>query len=413
VNHLREIDVLDMSHALAGPTAGAILADLGARVIKLEHPHGDHFRPLLGGAYYAAVNRNKRGISLDLKKPESREVVQKLIRKSDVLLESFTPGTMESLGLGYATVKELNPRLIYCSISGFGQNGPYSKLPGYDVVAQAMCGIMMCTGMPDGPPVRIGASWVDMGAGMYSVIGILKALMDRGETNRGRHIDVSLMDTALSWMSPLIARYSMSGDLPQRIGSAFAPFSPYQVFSCKDGYVFIGASTDRFWQALCKLLKIEHLLNDLRFATNENRIKHRKELTKLIEAALATVDRDQLVENLRAIGMPCGPVLDVGQVLQDQQVSARGVLMDWAHPEFDRVIQVKTPIAEDKIMPEIHSPSPFLGQHTREVLSELNYSQLEVDKMIQSGVAIEAVQIDGRIERRPFTEGPVSKAATS
>ena len=283
MSRLSEINVLDMSHALAGPTAGMILADLGAKVVKLEHPHGDHFRPLLGGAYYAAVNRNKRGISLDVKKREGKEAARKLIKRSDVLLESFTPGTMENLGLGYTDVKELNPRIIYCSISGFGQNGPYCELPGYDVVAQAMCGIMMCTGMPDGPPVRIGASWIDMGAGMYVVIGILKALMERQETGLGRHIDVSLLDTALSWMSPLIARYSMSGDLPQRIGSAFAPFSPYQVFRCKDGYVFIGASTDRFWRTLCELLKIEHLIDDLRFATNEARLQHRSELTELIE----------------------------------------------------------------------------------------------------------------------------------
>lgn len=390
MRHLSEINVLDISHALAGPSAGAILADFGAQVVKLEHPHGDHFRPLLGGAYYAAVNRNKRGISLDLKSKEGKEVVRRLIKKSDVVLESFTPGTMENLGLGYAAVKEMNPRIIYCSISGFGQDGPYSRLPGYDVVAQAMCGIMMCTGMPDGPPVRIGASWVDMGAGMYAAIGILKALMDRQETGTGRRIDVSLLDTALSWMSPLIARYSMSGELPQRIGSAFASFSPYQVFSCKDGYVFIGASTDRFWKALCSLLQIDHLLNDIRFRTNENRVQHRQELTEVIEEALAGIKRDQLVEDLRAIGMPCGPVLDVGQVLQDRHVNARGVLMDWTHPEFDRVIQVRTPIAEDQEMPGIHSPSPLLGQHTREVLTELNYSRDEVDQMIASGAAIQA-----------------------
>jgi crotonobetainyl-CoA:carnitine CoA-transferase CaiB-like acyl-CoA transferase len=392
VRHLGEINVLDMSHALAGPSAGAILADFGAQVVKLEHPHGDHFRPLLGGAYYAAVNRNKRGISLDLKSQAGKEAVRRLIKKSDVLLESFTPGTMENLGLGYAAVKILNPSLIYCSISGFGQNGPYSKLPGYDVVAQAMCGIMTCTGMPDGPPVRIGASWIDMGAGMYAVIGILKALMDRRETGRGRHIDISLLDTALSWMSPLIARYSMSGELPQRIGSALASFSPYQVFRCKDGYVFIGASTDRFWSALCSLLQIEHLLKDNRFRTNEDRIEHRQELTEAIEEALAGFERDRLVEDLRAIGMPCGPVLDVGQVLQDRHVNARGVLMEWMHPEFDRVIQVKTPIVEDQKMPGIHNPSPLLGQHTREVLAELNYSHSEIDKMIASGAAIQAAE---------------------
>lgn len=392
MRHLSEINALDMSHALAGPTAGMILADFGARVVKLEHPHGDHFRPLLGGAYYAAVNRNKRGLSLDLKSDQGKEAAQRLIKRSDVLLESFTPGTMESLGLGYAAVKAMNPRIIYCSISGFGQEGPYSKLPGYDVVAQAMCGIMMCTGMPDDPPVRIGASWIDMGAGMYAVIGILNALIQRQETGMGKHIDISLLDTALSWMSPLIARNAMTGELPERIGSAFASFSPYQVFRCKDGYLFIGASTEKFWKALCKLLKLEHLLNDIRFRTNEDRIEHRQELTELIEKALAGFERDRLVEDLRRIGMPCGPVLDVGQVLQDRHVNARGVLMDWTHPEFDRVIQVRTPIAADHQMPEIHSPSPLLGQHTREVLSELNYSLSEVDRMIASGAAVQALE---------------------
>ena len=323
VTNFNEITILDMSHALAGPTAGMILADLGAQVIKLEHPHGDHFRPLLGGAYYAAANRNKRGISIDLKQSAGRKVVRKLIERSDVLLESFTPGTMAKLGFGYDAVRELNPRIIYCSISGFGQKGPYHALPGYDVVAQAMCGIMMCSGMFDGPPVRIGASWIDMGAGMFTVIGILKALMDRQKSGQGEHIDISLLDTALSWMSPLIARYSMSGELPRRLGSALAAFSPYQVFKCKDGYAFIGASTECFWQKLCKLLKIDQLLEDPRFSTNSERVKHRAELTELIEQALCDMERDDLVEKLREAGMPCGPVLDVGQVLMDPHVKSQ------------------------------------------------------------------------------------------
>lgn len=386
---LGEIFVLDMSHALAGPNAGMILADMGAQVIKLEHPHGDHFRPLLGGAYYAAVNRNKRGISLDIKQPEGQAATMKIIERSDVLLESFTPGTMDKLGLGYEQISKLNPRIIYCSISGFGQKGPYRQLPGYDVVAQAMCGIMMCTGMPGGPPVRIGASWIDMGAGMFTVIGVLKAIIDRQQTGRGKHIDVSLMDTALSWMSPLIARYSMSGELPKPIGSALAAFSPYQAFACKDGYVFIGASTERFWKTLCTLLKMEHLLEDTRFATNEDRVKNRDHLTELIETALCEVERDEIVEKLREAGMPCGPVLDVGQVLKDRHIMARDVLKSWDHPEFRHVTQVKTPITENGVMPEILSPSPFLGQHTREVLKELGYSRSEIERLIGKGVAIE------------------------
>ena len=386
--NLSEITVLDMSHAVAGPTAGMILADMGAKVVKLEHPHGDHFRPLLGGAYYAAVNRNKRGISFDLKRPEAKTVVRKLIERSDVLLESFTPGTMDKLGIGYDAVREFNSRIIYCSISGFGQEGPYHQLPGYDVVAQAMCGIMMCTGMPDGPPVRIGASWIDMGAGMYTVIGILKALLDRQHTDQGKHIDVSLLDTALSWMSPLVAHYSMSGELPSRIGSALAAFSPYQVFKCKNGYLFIGASTERFWKTLCRLLKIEHLLEDPRYATNADRVKNRSQLTDLIEAALVAMERDNLVGKLRQAGLPCSPVLDIGQAVKDPHVIQRNVLSAWDHPEFGQMTQVKTPINENGIMPEIDTPSPFLGQHTAEVLGELGYSRLEIDTLLKQGVAI-------------------------
>ncbi len=388
MNSLGEITVLDMSHAMAGPFAGMVLADMGAQIIKLEHPQGDHFRPLLGGAYYAALNRNKRGISLDLRQPEGKEAALKLIERADVFLESFTPGTTDELGLGYETVRVLNPRIIYCSISGFGQTGPYRRLPGYDVVAQAMCGIMMCTGMPGAPPVRIGASWIDAGAGMFTVIGILKALLERQQTGRGKHIDVSLLETALSWMSPLVARYTMAGELPQPVGSAFASFSPYQVFQCKDGYVFIGASTERFWKTLCRLLNIEHLLKDPRFATNADRIVNREQLSELIEAALRDKDRDYLVERLREAGMPCAPVLDVGQALADFHVRARGILHEWEHPEYGSVTQIKTPISEDGVMPEIRSPSPFLGQHTREVLGELGYTAVEIDKLVEKGAAI-------------------------
>jgi crotonobetainyl-CoA:carnitine CoA-transferase CaiB-like acyl-CoA transferase len=386
---LSDTNVLDMTHAVAGPTAGMILADLGAQVVKLEHPHGDHFRPLLGGAYYASFNRNKRGICLDVKNPMGKEAVGRLIRRSDILIESFTPGTMDKLGLGYEDARRLNPRIIYCSISGFGQSGPYSHLPGYDVVAQAMCGIMMCTGMPDGPPVRIGASWIDVGAGMFTVIGIMKALMEREESGIGAHVDVSLMDTALLWMSPLIARHSMSGELPAPIGTALAAFSPYQAFKCRDGYVFIGASTENFWKTLCRLLNLEHLLNDARFETNANRVKNRSALTELIETALGDVRRDDIVEKLREAGMPCGPLLDVGQAVRDPHVSSRGVLHKWAHPEFGSVTQIKTPIAENGAMPEIRSPSPFLGQHSREVLLELGYDPAGIAKFFEQRAAIE------------------------
>lgn len=382
------IFVIDMSHAVAGPTAGAILADLGASVLKVEHPHGDHFRPLLDGAYFAAANRNKRGIALDLKQPEGRQVVERLVERADVLLESFIPGAMERLGLGYEAVSRRNPRLIYCSISGFGQEGPYSGLPGYDVVAQAMSGIVACTGMPDGPPVRIGASWIDAGAGMYTVIGILKALFDRERTGRGKRIDVSLLDTALSWMAPQIAHHSMTGRLPGRVGSALAAASPYQFFECADGHVFIGASTEKFWQTLCRLLGLDHLPEDPRFATNADRIANREALTKLIESALADIPRDRIVEQLREAGIPCGPILDVGQIVGDEHVRQRGVLHAWDHPEFGPLTQVKTPIRDADGMPGIETPSPRLGQHSRTVLEGLGYSREEIEGLIERKVVV-------------------------
>ncbi|MCB2191799.1 MAG: CoA transferase [Deltaproteobacteria bacterium] len=382
-----KIKVLDMSHALAGPFAGMLLADFGAQVVKVEHPHGDHFRPLLGGAYHAAANRNKLDISLDLKKPEAVEVVKKLMAESDVLIESFTPGTMDRLGLGYEVARRINPRIIYCSISGFGQTGPYRSLPGYDVVAQAMCGIMMCTGHEGSPPVRIGASWIDMGAGMYTALAVLRALMERQEGGQGQCVDISLMDTALSWMSPLIARYSMSGDLPRPAGSALPAFSPYQVFKARDGYLFIGASTERFWRLLCEALGLERLQQEPRFADNAARVKNRDELTGLIEQALAEMDRDEVVGKLRRAGMPCGPVLDVGQVLDDPHVRARGVLDHLEHPELGPVTQVKTPIAADGEMPPIRTPAPGVGQDTRQVLAELGYSARQIEQLLATGAA--------------------------
>ncbi|MCB2228290.1 MAG: CoA transferase [Desulfarculaceae bacterium] len=382
-----ELKVLDMSHALAGPFCGMLLADFGASVLKVEHPHGDHFRPLLGGAYHAAANRNKRDISLDLKNPAAVEVVKKLIAESDVLVESFTPGAMDRLGLGWEAAREINPRLIYCSISGFGQTGPYSNLPGYDVVAQAMCGIMLCTGHDDSPPVRIGASWIDTGAGMYTALAVLKALLERQETGQGQRVDISLLDTALSWMSPLIARYSMNGDLPVRAGSALPAFSPYQVFKASDGYLFIGASTERFWQSLLGVLGRPELAQDPRFITNQDRVAHRDELTGLIEQALASRTRDEVVAEIRRAGIPGGPVLDVGQVLDDPHVQARGILQTLEHPDLGPITQVKTPIAADGYMPEVHSPAPAIGQDTRQVLAELGYGLDEIEALLASGAA--------------------------
>jgi crotonobetainyl-CoA:carnitine CoA-transferase CaiB-like acyl-CoA transferase len=385
---MQDIKVVDLSHALAGPFCTMLLADMGAEVIKIEHPHGDHFRAAISGGYNAAVNRNKRGICLDLKKDAAKEVVRRLIKRGDVVMESFTPGTIDRLGLGYDVAKEINPKIIFCSISGFGQTGPYRNLPGYDVIAQAMSGIMMCTGQPDGPPVRIGPSLIDIGAGMYTVIGILQALMERERTGQGQRIEVSLLETALSWMAPFIARYSISGELPGRIGSALAAFSPYQVYKAKDKYVFIGASTELSWGALCEILNLEPLIDDPRFSSMENRIDNRSELNELIEKALTELTADEVVTKLRKARVPCSPVMTLAESLEDPHIKERGLFTELNHPEYGPIIQTRTPIVRSGKMPEIRSGAPLLGQHTLEVLTMLEYSESEIEDLISSGVAI-------------------------
>ena len=385
---MQDIKVVDLSHALAGPFCTMLLADMGAEVIKIEHPHGDHFRAAISGGYNAAVNRNKRGICLDLKQDAAKEVVRRLIKRGDVVMESFTPGTIDRLGLGYEVAKEINPGIIFCSISGFGQTGPYRDLPGYDVIAQAMSGIMMCTGQPDGPPARIGPSVIDIGAGMYTVIGILQALMERERTGQGQRIEVSLLETALSWMAPFIARYSISGELPGRIGSALDAFSPYQVYKAKDKYVFIGASTELSWGALCEILNLEPLIDDPRFSSMENRIDNRSELNELIEKALTELTADEVVTKLRKARVPCSPVMTLAESLEDPHIKERGLFTELNHPEYGPIIQTRTPIVRSGKMPEIRSGAPLLGQHTLEVLTMLEYSESEIEDLISSGVAI-------------------------
>ena len=288
---LEGINVLDLTHALSGPFCSMLLAELGANIIKVEPPTGDHFRPANNGATFAVVNRNKRSICIDLKKPDSAKVMTTLISKSDIMLENFTPGTAERLGYNYEKVKQIKSDIIYASISGFGQSGPYRDLKGYDAVAQAMSGIMASTGEPDRAPVRVGPSLIDMGTGMYVVIGIMDALRKKDTTNDGAYLEFNLLDSALSWMSQSIANYSRTGIVPPRTGSALASFSPYQVFNAKDDQIFIGASTQTFWQKVCDALDLQELLRDPRFVDMKSRVTNRTALTEIIETKINFVMR--------------------------------------------------------------------------------------------------------------------------
>ena len=384
---LSDIKVLDLSHALAGPFCTMLLTELGADVIKLEPPGGDHFRPSNSGGTFATVNRRKRGISLDLRRPRAHEVMTKLIADADLFVQSFTPGTIDRLGYGYEAVSALKPDIIYCSISGFGNTGPYQDLRGYDGVIQAVSGIMMATGEPDRPPVRGGPSLIDIGTGSYLTIAILDALRERDRSGKGKRLDFNLLETALSWMSPSIAGYSITGKLPQRTGSALSFYSPYQVFAAQDGYVFIAVSTDRLWERFCTGLDHETYVNDERFVSREARVANRDVLTGIIEEHLAGLSVSEVFEKMRAASVPCAPVNTLQDILDDPHVEARGTLSRHHDPSSDReVVQVRSPIGVD--LDATMRPAPSLGQDTRAVLGELGYGTDEIDGFFASGLAL-------------------------
>lgn len=381
---LEGMTVLDLSHALSGPFGTMLLAELGADVIKVEPPGGDHFRPSNGGATFAVVNRNKRGIAMDLKHPDSAQVMERLIDRADILVENFTPGTAARLGYGYDTVSARNPGIIYASISGFGQDGPYRDLRGYDAVAQAMSGIMAATGEPDRPPVRVGPSMIDMGTGMYVVIGVLDALRTRDQTGQGTYLDFNLLESALSWMSQSIARYSQTGVVPPRTGSALATFSPYQVFNGREGQIFIGASTQRFWLRVCDALGLQDLVHDARFIDMAARITNRAVLTDIIEGVLAEAPMVDTLIRLRAAQVPCAPVLAVDGVVADPHVAARGVLQPAMDPTIGEVLQTRMPIG-DGTPPR---PAPILGAHGEEILDELGFDTAAIEAFIAAGAIL-------------------------
>jgi crotonobetainyl-CoA:carnitine CoA-transferase CaiB-like acyl-CoA transferase len=379
---LKGLTVLDMSHALSGPFSTMLLAELGASIIKIEPPGGDHFRPSNGGATFAVVNRNKRSICIDLKRDESRTVMDGLITRADIMLETFTPGAAERLGYGYQAVAAQKPDIIYVSISGFGQTGPYAELRGYDAVAQAMSGVMAATGERDRAPVRVGPSLIDMGTGMYVVIGVMDALRRRDQTGEGARLDFNLFESALSWMSQSIARYSQTGVVPPRNGSALATFSPYQVFNGRDGLMFIGASTQRFWLQLVEALELDGVADDARFGDMAARVANRDALTAIIEDRLAAMSNDEVLGRLRRHHVPCAPVLDMAGVVADEHVAARGTLMPGVDPVIGEMLQTRMPVGAG----QAPAPAPRLGQHSREVLGELGFAADAIDALVAAGV---------------------------
>ena len=383
---LKRVKVIDFSHAWAGPTCTMLLGDAGADTIKVEPTTGDFYRTAMDGAVFINVNRNKRSIALDLKTNEGRRIALKLLERADVLVENFVPGVMDRLGLGYQTISKMNPRIIYCSISGFGQEGPYHKRPSFDPVAQAMSGIMLATGEPDRPPVRILPPMIDYSAGIHAAYGIVIALLNREQTGKGERIDISLMDIGIVQMGAFVTHYTMTGELPERMGSAHKAWAPYQAFEASDGWVLIAVASDEMWLNLCKVLKLEDLRNDSRYATPQSRRKHRRELAESLTKVTRQYRARELESLLSEAGVPSGQLRNIAEVMEDPQVKARHLIDDIEYPGLGKIKVVKNPIFFSGHAPRTQLQAPQLGEHTAAVLAELGYSEAEIQRLEDTGI---------------------------
>jgi crotonobetainyl-CoA:carnitine CoA-transferase CaiB-like acyl-CoA transferase len=379
------IRVIDLSRVIAGPWCGALLGDLGADVIKVEDTGpGDESRtwpPHKDGeaAAYLLFNRNKRGIALDLKTPEAVEVVKRLVKDADVVIENFRTGTMESFGLGYDVLARINPRLIYCSISAFGRTGPRKDSPGYEALMQAFSGIMSITGEPGGQPVRAGVSFLDLTTGILCALGVSNAIIQREKTGLGQRVDGSLLETAVSLLAFHAEGYLLTGALPRALGSGHPSLSPYRNFKCRDGqWIFIAAANDRFWQKLAKALGLTDLAADPRFEKNQGRVAYRTELEGILEQAIGALDREPLLKRLEEADVPATPVNTVDQVMNDPQTAERGIVQRATHPKLGEIPVVGTPLHFSRMSPGVRTAAPLRGEHTDTVLASLGYTPDEI-----------------------------------
>ena len=386
---LSHIRVLDLSRVLAGPTCTQTLADLGAEVIKIERPGaGDDTRawapPYLKdaegrdtseAAYYLSCNRNKQSLTLDIARPEGQEIIRELAAKSDVLLENFKVGDLARFGLDYERLKAVNPRLVYCSITGFGQTGPYAKRAGYDFLIPGMGGLMSITGerdvLPGGGPQKVGVAVTDIMTGMYSTIAILAALAAREQSGVGQYIDMALLDVGVAMLGNMHLNYFTTGRPPGRWGNAHPNIVPYEVFPCSDGHIILAAGNDSQYRKFCEVAGQPELASDARFATNDARVRQREVLVPILAAIIRERTRDDWVASLEAAGVPCGPINNIDQVFEDPQVKHRGMKFDMPHPLAGIVPQVANPIRLSGTPVEYRRPPPTLGQHSDDILERV------------------------------------------
>ncbi len=394
MNALDGIKILDLSRTLAGPFSTMLLGDMGADVIKVEQPgQGDETRRFTPptwndeSCYYLSSNRNKRSITVDLKNEEGKEIIYQLAKESDVLVENFRTGTLDKLGYGYETMKKINPRLVYCSISGFGRTGPEKNRAGYDVLLQGFGGLMSITGDANSGPAKAGMSIVDLTTGMFAAYGILSALFSAQKTGKGQFIDVSLLDGQVVLLNHLATGYLATGKPAGRMGTAHPSVVPYQSFRAKDMDIILAVANDRLWAKCCQAFGWIDLLEDARFETNAKRVANRQELIKSMSEKLITMESKNIFEKMDTAGVPCGPIHTIDQVLNHPQVQARELMIEIEHPNVKNLKVPGFPVKLSDTPSNVRRHPPLLGEHTDEVLEELGYSRTEIENL-KSGKVI-------------------------
>ncbi len=390
---LEGVRVLDISQVMAGPYACMLLGDLGADVIRIEPPGtGDQTRGSMGFKMKGAdslgflnMNRNKRSVALNLKSEAGRQVLMRLVKDADILIENYRPGALKRLGLGYEALSQVNPRLVYTSISGFGQTGPWADRPGFDLMAQAMSGVMSVTGYPDSPPVKAGVPVADIGCALFAIYATLSAYIGAKNTGQGQHVDAALFDSAMAFSVWDICDYWGTGKPPERLGTANKMTAPYQAMASSDGHFVMGANSQKLWVQLCKVMGREELLEDERFATIALRLANRAALQEALEATFRLKPKDHWVETLLAHGIPAGPILSYPEAFGSEHAKARGMRMEIDHPVEGKVPNIGFAVKLSGTPQQVRRHPPLLGEHTAQVLSDLGFGDEEQARLREQG----------------------------
>jgi formyl-CoA transferase/CoA:oxalate CoA-transferase len=390
---LSGLTVIDFTRVLSGPYCTMVLADHGARVIKLEHPvRGDDTRhwgpPFVGeeSAYFLSINRNKESLTLDFKQPAGQRILHQLLAGADVVVENFRPGTLDAAGFGAAAVLEQYPRIVYCSISGYGQTGPRREEPGYDAVMQAEGGLMSITGEADGPALRLGVAITDIVSGLFAAQGVMAALIAREKTGRGQQVDIGMLDATAALLTYQAGNYFVSGQVPGRLGNRHPTIVPYESFHASDGEFVIAGGNAEIWRRLCRAIGRPGLADDPRYCTNKARVTRYGEVRAELESALGKRTRAEWVRELTAAGVPCGSVREISEVLADPQLAAREMVAEVAHATIGTARVISSPVKLSETPPSVRTAPPTLGQHTTAVLHELGYDAAQIDALKSAGV---------------------------